>query len=345
MSNNHFNYFRVKNFKRFKDLEVKDIGQFNLVLGDNNVGKTSLLEGLMYDTEYESFIQSLSKRLSKRNIGEKLTGGVWEFYVNNDRLIEDSGCDVRFEIGYNGKEESRVDLFRYRKINKSISFWSGIDELFSDKTDGESTRLNPTTFQWFSDYFEPLISNLDKHEFELTRQYSKLIQSAPKQVKSSFINCLKVIDNSIMNIEIENISTDQALITIESDRYVGRNILASYGDGLVIVFRILLFLSLYRNNRLMIDEIDAGIHYSRMKEYWKVILQSAKENDVQIFATTHNRECIQYFIEALEELGEEYKEKARSIVLVEHLKTKEITAITSKFNELEHSFMAGNEVR
>lgn len=29
MSNNHFSYFQVKIFKRFKDLEVKDIGQNN----------------------------------------------------------------------------------------------------------------------------------------------------------------------------------------------------------------------------------------------------------------------------------------------------------------------------
>jgi len=38
--------FNVKNFKRFKFFEVKDIGQFNLIVGDNNVGKTSFLEAL-----------------------------------------------------------------------------------------------------------------------------------------------------------------------------------------------------------------------------------------------------------------------------------------------------------
>lgn len=40
----HHNYLRARNFKRFKDLEVKDMGLFNLTVGDNNVWKTSLLE-------------------------------------------------------------------------------------------------------------------------------------------------------------------------------------------------------------------------------------------------------------------------------------------------------------
>lgn len=345
MSTNHFNYFRVKNFKRFKDLEVKDIGQFNLVLGDNNVGKTSLLEALMYDKEYDNYIQSLSKRLFKRNIGDRLTGGVWEFYVNKDSLIQNSSCDVRFEIGSNLSDTRVVDLYRFKKNNKEVLFWSGIAELFTGHIDGDSVRHNPSSFQWFEDYFEPLISNMDKHEFDLTRQYSKLIQYSPRQIKANFIEALQIIDSSIRGIEIENISTDQPLITIESDQFLGRNLLASYGDGLIVIFRILLFLSLFRDKKLMIDEIDAGIHYSRMKDYWKVILKSAKENNVQIFATTHNQECIQYCIEALEELGGEYKEQARAIRMVEHAQTREIISFTRTIDEITEDFVVGNELR
>ena len=44
MENQHLTYFKVENFKKFNSLEVKDIGQFNLIVGDNNVGKTVFLE-------------------------------------------------------------------------------------------------------------------------------------------------------------------------------------------------------------------------------------------------------------------------------------------------------------
>ena len=33
--------------------------------------------------------------------------------------------------------------------------------------------------------------------------------------------------------------------------------------------------------RLMIDEIDAGIHYSRFKIFWKTIIKAAKANNVK----------------------------------------------------------------
>ncbi|MBL7827699.1 MAG: AAA family ATPase, partial [Saprospiraceae bacterium] len=46
MKNEHLTSFRVENFKKFDALELTDIGQFNLFVGDNNVGKTSLLESI-----------------------------------------------------------------------------------------------------------------------------------------------------------------------------------------------------------------------------------------------------------------------------------------------------------
>ena len=45
-TNNFITHFEVSNFKKFDHLVVEDIGQFNLITGDNNVGKTSLLDAL-----------------------------------------------------------------------------------------------------------------------------------------------------------------------------------------------------------------------------------------------------------------------------------------------------------
>ena len=53
MENSHLTYFKVENFKKFDSLEVNDIGQFNLIVGDNNVGKTCLLEALLFDEDGE----------------------------------------------------------------------------------------------------------------------------------------------------------------------------------------------------------------------------------------------------------------------------------------------------
>jgi len=347
MESGHFNYFRVKNFKRFRDLEVKDIGQFNLVLGDNNVGKTSLLEALMFDGQIDEFILALSKRLSKRNVGDKLTGGIWEFFINNEEKIKTSidEIDTDFFLG------APHYHFSFNKVTKKLLDIGGGGYAATKMLEGEKHRdnideiPNPKSFMWPEDYFEPFISNLDRHDSSLTRQYSKLIQTASKEVKSDFILALKTIDESITHLEIIEHDTEKALLTVESSKFDSRTLLAMHGDGLTNFFRVLLLMHLYKGKRLMLDEIDAGIHHGRMKDYWKVILESASENNVQLFATTHNRECIQAYQEALEELGKDFEEKSRIISLVEHDETKEVSAVTYSFEEFQHSLMAGNEIR
>ncbi|MBK8425752.1 MAG: AAA family ATPase [Lewinellaceae bacterium] len=57
MSAEHLTYFKVENFKRFDSLELTDIGQFNLIVGDNNVGKTSVLEALLFDKDGKMYFK------------------------------------------------------------------------------------------------------------------------------------------------------------------------------------------------------------------------------------------------------------------------------------------------
>src|SRR5690606_13794786 len=68
MKTNHLTYFKVENFKKFDSLEVKDIGQFNLIVGDNNVGKTCFLEALLFDNDNLKWISNLHQTLYIRGI-------------------------------------------------------------------------------------------------------------------------------------------------------------------------------------------------------------------------------------------------------------------------------------
>jgi len=345
MESGHFNYFRVKNFKRFRDLEVKDIGQFNLVLGDNNVGKTSLLEALMLEKKINIFSQSLNMRLLKRGIGNKVSDGIIGVYINSDAKLEQDEVSLELESNIYNHKILFDKVLKYTFHQPEDGAFD-IDRFINDRDNDMNYSVdNKTDVVRHMDYFEPLITGLDKHDTQLTKQYSKLIQSQSRHIKEKFIKELRTVDSSILNLEVENVSTEQPLITIESSKQNSRVLLAFYGDGLIGIFRILLFIHLFKNKRLMIDEIDAGIYHDRMKEYWKVILSSASENNVQLFATTHNRECIKAYQEALEELGDEFEEKSRTIRLVEHDQSKDIVAFTSSYEKMVEELSIGNEVR
>jgi 3-hydroxyisobutyrate dehydrogenase-like beta-hydroxyacid dehydrogenase len=45
----------------------------------------------------------------------------------------------------------------------------------------------------------------------------------------------------------------------------------------------------------LVDEIENGIHYSVMPDVWKFVLKLAKRLGVQVFATTHSKDCYQTF--------------------------------------------------
>ncbi len=348
MKTNHFSYFRVKNFKRFRDLEVKDIGQFNLILGDNNVGKTSLLEALMF-TRMDEFILALSARLDKRNIGGALTDGVWGLYVNNEAKFG-SQNEVLTEFQVN----SANFVYSFNKVTKKLRDIKGgyaVEKILegADLSAEGNEIQNPKGYGGPADYFEPFISNLDRHDYSLTKQFSVLVNKNERNLEYELIDSLKAIDKTIRDIRHDDISSSRPLLGVGTENQKGRTLLALFGDGTISLFRILLFIHLFKGGKLMLDEVDAGVYHERMKDYWKTILETAEKNNVQIFASTHSKECLSAFDEAIGELNIELKnnfsEKARTITLKASENSDKITAYTNPISVLQFALESGNDLR
>jgi hypothetical protein len=70
------------------------------------------------------------------------------------------------------------------------------------------------------------------------------------------------------------------------------------GEGTRRVLSILLAIANTRGGVVLIDEIENGLHYSVLTQVWQAITKAARQNDVQVFATTHSWECIRAADEA-----------------------------------------------
>ena len=77
--------------------------------------------------------------------------------------------------------------------------------------------------------------------------------------------------------------------------------LKSLGDGAVRLFGVALALANSQDGLLTIDEAENGIHHSVQYDFWKMVLQTAKENRVQVLATTHGWDCVAGFAQAAAE--------------------------------------------
>lgn len=68
--------------------------------------------------------------------------------------------------------------------------------------------------------------------------------------------------------------------------------IGSLGDGTWRMLALAVALSQARGGVLLIDEIDTGLHYTVMKDMWKLVANTAKDLNVQVFATSHSYDCV-----------------------------------------------------
>ncbi len=71
--------------------------------------------------------------------------------------------------------------------------------------------------------------------------------------------------------------------------------LKSLGDGMIRVLQLALKLVSAKGGFLLIDEFENGLHYTVQEKIWELLFKMADELDVQVFATTHSRDCIESF--------------------------------------------------
>ena len=74
--------------------------------------------------------------------------------------------------------------------------------------------------------------------------------------------------------------------------------LKSFGDGALRMLGVALALVDSRNGFLLMDEAENGIHYSVQPDFWRMVLNTAQENNVQVIATTHSYDCVRSFAQA-----------------------------------------------
>jgi hypothetical protein len=91
-----------------------------------------------------------------------------------------------------------------------------------------------------------------------------------------------------------------ALLKIEGQ---GRVPLRSMGDGLTKLFHIALAVASAPRGVLLIDEFENGLHWSVQAKLWIALVRASRDFTVQVFCTTHSRDCIEGFTAAVKAAG------------------------------------------
>ena len=344
--------FQVDNFKKFNTLKVENIGAINLITGDNNVGKTSLLEALLVTDDYNKTITFIHRILCQKNI-----------HIHPSK-IESKTPNFPRDSYFKYLKNNPAKSLSFKLETKNASFILDLQDCLLDdliesdfvkrKKDNYnvgnpqnwikiSVNNNFEELQWmYKDDFErklvhdfwPLISFDAGYQDDInhfykdgvgvdensTRFYIEDGELVEKFKTLEFLQKKKFIESLSMFIkDVEDTAIKsyygRDILSIKLKTFDDYKPITFWGEGFNKFVRYLLEIIKCKENRILIDEIDTGIHWTKQLVFWKNIMQSCIHNNVQLFATTHSLDSVKSFITAAEEL--EINEKVRLIELKE----------------------------
>jgi AAA15 family ATPase/GTPase len=302
----------IKGYRCFEHLTIEKLGRVNLIVGKNNVGKTALLEALwLYFNQGSG--QMMGAILANRyedKLPVSFSGNASITYKN---LFTRDITESTFQINSINQE---IPPLIGGWINEMLQFSSSPPSLIKNffvKTEG-LTNTEITTF-W--------------DNIEL------------KPAEDAVIRSMRLILPNLIRVRLKTMQHNERIAYAQIENLEEPFTLKSFGDGLNRLFGISLALANCKDGVLLIDEIENGFHYSILPDVWKLIFKTAKDLNVQVFATTHSKDCIEAFTQA----AIDDEESEGMLIRLERNKGDKIIAKTIEEERLADAINYGAEVR
>jgi len=360
MSEHFIKNIEIKEYKLFNDFKADGFGRVNLIGGKNNVGKTAFMEACYLISNIKYFFNNYKyseyfKRINKfhtkdeQELKEKLNFYLIQSLINiqlnrygNDFVI--SWIIDRYNINISNqiniltehynlfKDEDNIEI-----INKNFDYGM-LDSIIKSKF---KLSKHPDNKFFYKIRENNNLPKIDLNNFStICNTNQSNIRKLLSKIKKASGNKNELINNYLKDIfDVDKIDlTDDEIIIFKDDRSYN---FSEFGDGIKSFIGIVLTL-LYKKNRIIfIDEIENGIHYTNFDKLWELILTISKEQNVQVFATTHSKECIESYARVAKKL----EDKEIAFIEMGINKYNKPRAIVMDSDRFFRELTTGNEVR
>lgn len=288
--------FHVQGFRGLKDLKLDGLGRANLIVGQNNVGKTTLLEALDICAAGSSApkrVLDVLKRRGSRRIGVQSGDDAvaWEslFNAGDARLarLHAQGTPARtldFAV-----EESAGATLHPTQVQMKMSH-KGRDQVDL----GNLKRYRAHSAAGFAALACTLILSHGMSAQDRALRWDEAAISTDEEVVLKLVRLIEPDIERIVLVAAGDEQQPRAVFARLKSRPDAVPLL-SLGEGVMKVFELSLALVGARGGFLLVDEFATGVHYSLIEELWTFVLKAAAQLDVQVFATTHSWDCIEAF--------------------------------------------------
>lgn len=299
-------------YRGFKSYRLSDFTRVNLVVGKNNSGKTSILEAIEFlvsDGHISVFYGAARRRdenssyyrrgygpgISHLFHGHECDQGAW-FGISSDsgerqlriRVISlDEVGDVTWlKQSFDPEDQQEpafgLSIVANTKENASVLPMSA-----------DGSILDYPRASRRSEYLGDPVQFLSIESFAFAAMGRAWNEMLTDGREDEIIKDMEILLPDIDSIHFLTSDRPSSAGILVGRRGTGRRVpIGSYGDGMrrLLAFRLALVPA--ANGFLLIDEIDAGLHWTVMEDIWRLLVEMAERSNVQIFATTHSYDCI-----------------------------------------------------
>ena len=270
----------IDRFRGFEHLEIADLQRVNLVGGVNNAGKTAFLEAIYLGLERNGNRINSLPSLFRPKSG-----------INDDRYywrwlsFEGDNTETRISLQITGVGSYDV-LWVPKNYDRAIQ-----GDAITNHAGWRLIvpSLNPAqTAAWPNvEVFIPA-PTLPIEDAQIYIQAAKKAPEGEERIES----LLREIEPRLKRIRaFPDEQSNQPLIHVGLTR--GEALPANQlGQGFNRLLRIYSSVLCANAKIFLIDEIETGLHHSVLPIFWKGLAALARQENVQIFATTHSREAI-----------------------------------------------------
>ncbi|MBK6688021.1 MAG: AAA family ATPase [Deltaproteobacteria bacterium] len=313
----------IENYRCFQKLAVEGLSRVNLFVGRNNSGKTAFLEAVeAVVSESSPFVlyRASVERGEVRAVQRRDEPGAVAIdirrWFHGHRL--EPGVGLRLKASgekplslsrtIEANPDPTLPLGLMLTLERHLSI--GVPPPLPIMPDGFLGAGSPARFVDFGLSMQRPVCFVTTRRLsasELLPMWSKLVLTPSE---GDVLTALQSLEPSIDRFAMTGSNGDaSAQVLFKGAREPVP--LGSLGEGTTRMLTLALSLATARGGVLLIDEIETGLHYTSHRSTWRLVIETAKRLDVQVFATTHSKDCL----EAVARLYEDAPDLAEEVTI------------------------------
>jgi hypothetical protein len=314
----------IKGFRCFREFQVESLTRVNLFVGKNSSGKTSILDAaeLAAIGSIEGLARSSARR-GEQILSPAVLTPAEEKY--SEHVVDPShlflGHDLHVGKAFTIKSVGEVT----RHVQCTVEHASNLDTIIltlrfvshlTPKDQADRLTISPAGGvlpppRRRAEANPPV--NFLKAEaidtLSLNQLWDRVVLTPEEE---TVISALRIIEPQVDRLAFLGRDRNSPPIILAKLLNLEQRLpLATLGGGMEHMLAIALHLSSAKKGFLLVDEIDTGLHYSVMVDMWRLVIETAKRLDIQVFATTHSLDCVR----ALARLRKKYPRSADEVTV------------------------------